>query len=619
MSLTIRSNQSSLVTQRYLGNATRDLGRVFERLSSGLRITRPSDDAAGLAIANGLTVDAKVSATAARNVSDGTSALSIADGALSSITGILTRMAELAEQASNGSLSNSQRAPLSDEYDQLNRELSRISDTTSFNGIKLLSGDTYGVGDVTSLASVSSPAVASADGRYIYYFDSLSGTQIQRRDLETGQEEAVSGTLSGTKVATDASGNRLLYKSGNELMLYDHLTGTTTQITNAGGTTETYAGLALSADGNSIIFTSNTRYNADGSVSGTGTPRLVKYDIAADTFTTSSTDLTGTVPTISVSGNGRYVAFNSLADLTGGNGDGNREAFLVDFSSSGAAVQQVTDTTGDSVLRANVSDNGEVYFVTTASLGGYSTGGYDQLYRYTASSGTFEMLTNATEVTGYGGLSLSPDGKTLYYVSSADTAGENPNGYNQAFRLDADLGTLTQLTHFRSQQISAASITFAGDGSVFFANVGGVGVDKKLIETAGNDLSLTIDSGAGDDGEILTSLGSLRDELDGLGSFRITSQFGAQQALDNVKANLQRVSAYRGKVGASISRLSTAFNVLQQQHLGLTSAASQITDADVAHEAAQLVRTQILQQAGAAILGQANQQPQIALTLLGTR
>ncbi|MCB0358158.1 MAG: PD40 domain-containing protein, partial [Bdellovibrionales bacterium] len=475
MSLTILSNHSSLVTQRYLGSATRDLGRTFERLSSGLRITRPSDDAAGLAIASGLSANAQVSAAAARNIGDGTSALTIADGALSSVSSILTRMAELAEQAANGALSNSQRAPLSDEYDELYRELSRISETTAFNNIGLLDGGGYGEGTVTPLASVSSPAAASADGRYVYYFDSLSGTRIQRADLETREEQPVSPVLTATKLATDASGNRMVYKDGNEIMLYDHTTGQTSQITNAGGTSENYASFGFSADGNSVVFSSSTRYSGDGSVTGSGAQRMAKYDVSSGTFTTSSTDLAANVPDISVSGNGRYVAFSSALDITGGNPTNNREAFLIDFASSGAAVQQVTDTTGGSVTQAQVNDDGEMYFVSPLSIGGNQTGGRNQLYRYTETTGTFETISNNTTATAYSGLSLSSDGKTLFYVSNADMVGENPNGFNQAFRLDTDLQTLEQLTHFSREAIDPSSISFAGDGSVFFANVTGAG------------------------------------------------------------------------------------------------------------------------------------------------
>jgi flagellin len=140
--ITINSNTASLTAQRHLARTTAQLGQVYESLSSGLRITRASVDAAGLAIADGLRADAKIAAIAIRNANDGISLVSIADGALNEISNILSRMGELAEQAANGTLSTTQRSSLDSEFVQLGSEIERISTTTEFNNIRLLSGTT---------------------------------------------------------------------------------------------------------------------------------------------------------------------------------------------------------------------------------------------------------------------------------------------------------------------------------------------------------------------------------------------------------------------------------------------------------------------------------------------
>jgi flagellin len=128
-------------------------------LSSGLRINRASDDAAGLAIAESLKADARVASVAIRNASDGVSVIAITDGAISQITNIMSRLAELASQSANGVYSNGQRSALQLEFTALMSEVERIAMTTEFNGLNLLSNGaavTFQVGfDGTSMSQVS--------------------------------------------------------------------------------------------------------------------------------------------------------------------------------------------------------------------------------------------------------------------------------------------------------------------------------------------------------------------------------------------------------------------------------------------------------------------------------
>lgn len=140
MGINIRTNVPSLAAQRNLNATTDRLQRSFERLSSGLRITRSSDDAAGLAIAESLKADRRIATVAIRNANDGISLIAISDGAMNEATSVLTRMAELAEQSANGVFSNVQRSALALEFVELSSEMERISRTTQFNGLALLSG-----------------------------------------------------------------------------------------------------------------------------------------------------------------------------------------------------------------------------------------------------------------------------------------------------------------------------------------------------------------------------------------------------------------------------------------------------------------------------------------------
>ncbi len=165
MSINIRTNVPSLGAQRNLGASTSRLNQAFERLSSGLRINKASDDAAGLAIAEALKADARVATVGIRNASDGISIINIADQAIGQISNVLSRLSELAQQSANGVYANSQRSALNNEFTALMSEIERIAFTTTFNGLRLLSGGgqvVFQVGfDGSSLSQVSYRGVAA--------------------------------------------------------------------------------------------------------------------------------------------------------------------------------------------------------------------------------------------------------------------------------------------------------------------------------------------------------------------------------------------------------------------------------------------------------------------------
>ncbi len=138
--LRIYNNVFALNSQRNLGNATGMLASSLEKLSSGMRVNRGSDDAAALAISEGLRSDIVSYNQAIRNTSDGVSVINVAEGALSEQSRILTRMRELAIEASNFSVNSGQRATINIEFSQLKDEIDRISLITNFNGQFLLNG-----------------------------------------------------------------------------------------------------------------------------------------------------------------------------------------------------------------------------------------------------------------------------------------------------------------------------------------------------------------------------------------------------------------------------------------------------------------------------------------------
>ena len=140
MGIRINTNVSSINTRRHLATSTVMFGKSMEKLSSGLRINRAGDDAAGLAISESLKSDIRALDQAARNAADGISLIQTAEGSLDEVSNILLRMKELTEQSLNGTLSDTDRGYLNSEYNALQSEITRISDGVDFNGVKLLDG-----------------------------------------------------------------------------------------------------------------------------------------------------------------------------------------------------------------------------------------------------------------------------------------------------------------------------------------------------------------------------------------------------------------------------------------------------------------------------------------------
>jgi len=140
MGLRINTNTASLNAQRNLMGSKLGLDKSLERLSSGYRINRAGDDAAGLAISENLKAQIRGLKQASRNAQDGVSLVQVAEGALNEISSILIRLRELAVQAASDTIGPVERQFLNVEYDQLVSEIDRIADGTEFNGTQLLSG-----------------------------------------------------------------------------------------------------------------------------------------------------------------------------------------------------------------------------------------------------------------------------------------------------------------------------------------------------------------------------------------------------------------------------------------------------------------------------------------------
>lgn len=207
MTLTYSGSQSSL---RYIGQGNRTaekLGTVYQKLASGLRINKPSDDIGGFILSEGLRRDSKIAAVALRSASDGVSLSSVTSSAIDQIQTLLTRMSELALQSSNINFTHSARSALSSEFVSLGSEIDRIAITTEYNNITVLStgtATTFQVGfDSTSVSRIT--------------FSQVQAT-LSSLGLAVGGSHALTNTINGTTSVTAAAAASTAYSVINNAL-----------------------------------------------------------------------------------------------------------------------------------------------------------------------------------------------------------------------------------------------------------------------------------------------------------------------------------------------------------------------------------------------------------------
>lgn len=628
MPISIGSNIASLSAQRRLSQSTGSLESVFERLSSGQRINRASDDAAGLAISSSLRTDARVFNQGLRNINDGVSLLNIADGTVSQLSEIVTRLQELAEQSANGTFSDDQRVSLDTEAQQLRQEFVRITKTAAFNGINLFSGE---------IQKLRIQAGVGLDGSLASGLGGVMGTGTFGSAISTSS----TATMVRAVQSADFNGDGILdiVKSGN------------------GGILEIALGVG---DG---TFTESQEFT------GVGNGRALEVgdfnnDGQIDIASFSDNGASGRLITFLGNGDGTFEIAddqevdnsNATNDLTLGdfNGDG-----IIDFATAGAGLGseiKILSGLGDGTfsLTQTISSSATVTSLQAADLNG---DGLDDLII----GGTVTGIPS----TGSIGVYLN-DGGNL--SDSLKHPSNSFNGISEISIGDFNGDGIQDLIAIGSNGASHSVNTFLGTGDGSFTAVGsyaftgttnrvatgdtnGDGILDFVVATSTGYSSFL---GAGDGTfsleEELTSTSSARgieladvdgdgvldiigagdsaaadttvrfgDTQDGLApilDFSLASKSGALQAIPMLSRKLDSLSSQRGVIGSFQSRLQSATHTLAATRENYIAAASRIQDADIADESSKLVRLRILQQGATAVLSQANIQPQIALQLL---
>jgi|TARA_B100001964_G_scaffold142596_1_gene157143 flagellin len=247
MAVRIFNNIPSLTAQRILGVNNNRLALSVERISSGIRINRAADDAAGLAISEGLRSDIRALRQAVRNASDGISLLNVTEGALNEQSGILIRLRELSSQAATGTVGSTERATIQLEFTALRSELDRITATTEFNGAKLINGNLASSVSATSHTLIQIGIDNSANSRIDLNtqldLTSIDSTQLEIHNLSvTASAEALTSldkindaiaSITASRGKVGAVQNRLTRSIANLSVSVENLTAAESSIRDA--------------------------------------------------------------------------------------------------------------------------------------------------------------------------------------------------------------------------------------------------------------------------------------------------------------------------------------------------------------------------------------------------
>ena len=276
MGFRINTNVSSISAQRSLSTTNRESQSTLAKMSSGSRITKAADDAAGLAISEKLKANIKSNSQANRNANDGISMIQTAEGGLDEVSNILTRLRELSIQSASDTVGDTERGFTDMEYQNLKQEVERIAQVTQFNGTKLLSGEG---GELDFQIGVNNDDFQDRIG----YDTSLQNAKLESlgiSDIAVGNKEGAQtalGTIdsaiekvSGQRASLGAIQNRLISTSNNLQITNENLNAANSRIRDVD-----YAEVAAANAKNNILSQAGTSVLAQANAQGQNALRLV--------------------------------------------------------------------------------------------------------------------------------------------------------------------------------------------------------------------------------------------------------------------------------------------------------------------------------------------------------
>ena len=572
MSFSINTNIASLNAQNNLLKSSNFQSQTIGEVTSGLRIVNSGDDAAGLAVANGLASDQAVLTQGIQNANNGLATLQTLDGGLSNINSLLDRAQTLATESASGTFSGD-RGTLNSEFQSVLQEVNRQATSIGLNqgGQFAKSLSVYiGGGQGTTAAAATQNGTIGVD---------LSKSSVDTTSL------GLSGFAAGYQVASGSA----------DTGLYDLGSSSTTSVSailTANTPTNNFTSFKISGSGFSDANAITVNVNLAGVSDTSSLVSAINAGISAVTQGGSAAD-------------NAFAASGIQATIHSG-ADGHQQLL---FTSSGSAFSVAAQDTTSNALLGNLTGNTNGNAAATSAVGvalanssQFNGGGAAQLsVNYTTGLLKATPEKQVLSFTSYDA-SGAPS-STAVTLDSTTAAGANLSASEAAAQINSqlqktDIASLQNIVAVASQDNS--KITFESNGTRFDMNIGSA-ANGDGISTAVGSKQGVIQTAA------VTGVGANAD---------ISTTQGATAAISALTAAVAKFGVSQAAVGRGENNLNYAINLATSQSTNEAAAESTIKDANLAQEAANLSKAQILVQAGTAALAQANSAPQALLSLL---
>ncbi|MBP1931484.1 flagellin [Ammoniphilus resinae] len=670
----INHNIQALNTYRQLSQNQGTISKHLERLSSGLRINRAADDAAGLAISEKMRSQIKGLAMAERNALDGISLIQTAEGALNETNAILQRMRELAVQAANDTMTDEDRVNIQKEVNALTDEINRIGNTTNFNTRKLLNGD-VSANVATPARIVGEDLGASVEIIPASTKGTATGTAVNNpveihgdtNGFATGNIKVNDTDLTGTPITINSSNNELTLTVGGvqkTIVLTDGVTYNGTAPTDLAALINDIkaeldaafgSGQATAAvDSNGFLqITDNTTTGANSIVTidgGNAAATLFGSPITSTSGAKNDEltfELDGVPQTITLS-QGTYSTPTDLINELNTLATTPAPGIAVTFSLNGNAIVAASNSSG---ATSSVTNIGGDAATDLGLVGATIVNGKDQ-------NNELKINVEGTEVTAiipdatYTDLDVLAtavqDAVNTALAAAGSSATVNVTHSNGNLTIedtkDGKLSTI-EITNGTAATIenkaAANALGFIGDGITNSSDMGEDGSDNALQmqigSNKGDQLAISIDDArafalglthtvsstmafTGHDGSTIDVEYSSTNTITNNGVTEyvldISTHDAAEKAISVIDNSITVITTQRANLGAVQNRLEHTISNLGTTNENLTASESRIRDADMAMEMAEFTKNNIINQAATAMLAQANQLPQGILQLL---
>jgi len=627
----INTNMAGVTTLYHLRNKEDAMNQALERISSGLRINNAVDDAAGASLVNRMTSQIKGLEAAIRNAADAVSLTQTAEGALDEVSSILHRMRELAVQAANGVYTGQDRQAIQNEVGQLQLELSRIAENSTFNAVKMLNGDFTN----TAFQIGFQPGDSA-----ILSIENVDPTGLGEYLVSTDQLRNSSSTFfpaAFPSVASDKASLTSKIIEGEDITIYGNVGNATIDI-NGGATAKEIAAAITARKGETGVYAdAQTRMNIEFSEESSEKTDTVSFNLYGKNDTAV---LIAANVEFGVDG-GRSANLSELAAAV--NGTSGKTGITASLSIDKSTLTLISDDGYDVVVEdyalvgvtgpsmnvmgsdanyANITDTANVYDAikltagtepNTVGVSGELT--FHSPFIFSVSSESVGTDTAPTlsmvgaSATAVGSMSLTAGLTELLVVpttTGVSTNSANGTGMTIEFRTDSSGGVITPV-----RVLNLGTGFNYGDTITLDTDIIGGSEDLVITLTAPNSETGEIKYGGG-----MFSGNPSGAQLSSVSSLDVLNVANSLKMLTAVDGALVRIDLERSDLGATMSRMEHTINNLSNIVVNTKAARSRIADADIAAESTELSKAQVLNQAAQAMLAQANKAQQSILQLL---